>query len=115
MVKFDEYQYSRPDIEEVKVEFEAFLQEFNSASSYEQQNEVIEKINTIGSDYSTMASLAYIRSSIDTNDEFYQTERDYFDEIDPNTRNFKQLTTENLSSLHLEHNSKTNGVLSYLL
>lgn len=83
LVKFEDYQYARPDMKEVKLDFSALLQEFRSASSYDQQNEVIERINTIGKDYSTMANLVYIRASIDTNDEYYQKERDYFDEIGP--------------------------------
>ena len=83
MIKFEDYQYSKLNMAEVKQDFDELLQEFRSASSYDQQNEVIEKINTIGKDYSTMANLVYIRASIDTNDEFYQKERDYFDEIGP--------------------------------
>ncbi len=83
MIKFEDYQYTKLNMAEVKQDFDALLQEFRSASSYDQQNEVIEKINTIGKDYSTMANLVYIRASIDTNDEFYQKERDYFDEIGP--------------------------------
>jgi M3 family oligoendopeptidase len=83
LIKFEDYQYSRPDMESVKEDFRILLEKFRTASSYELQNGVIENINTIGKDYSTMANLVYIRASIDTNDEFYQKERDYFDEIGP--------------------------------
>lgn len=83
MLKFEDYVYTKPDMAALKKEFEALLQEFRSATSYEQQNGVMEKINAIGSNYSTQSNLVYIRASIDTNDEFYQTERDYFDEIGP--------------------------------
>lgn len=98
MIKFEDYQYARPDMESVKEDFNMLLEEFRSASSYELQNEVIEKINTIGKDYSTMANLVYIRASIDTNDDFYQKERDYFDEIGPEyqeleTAYYKELVT----------------------
>ncbi len=82
-MKFEDYQYARPDMDNVKENFSLLLEQFRSASSYELQNGVIEKINTISNDYSTMANLVYIRASIDTNDEFYQKERDYFDEIGP--------------------------------
>ncbi|MER2088833.1 MAG: M3 family oligoendopeptidase [Sporosarcina sp.] len=83
MITFEDYQYTRPIMEKVKADFDILLQEFRSASSYEQQNDVIKKINTIGKDYSTMANLVYIRASIDTQDEFHLKERDYFDEIGP--------------------------------
>ena len=98
MIKFEDYQYARPDMDSVKEDFIRLLEDFRSASSYELQNEVIEKINAIGKDYSTMANLVYIRASIDTNDEFYQKERDYFDEIGPEyqeleTAYYKELVT----------------------
>ena len=83
MIKFDEFQYARPVMDEIKQEFNELLQAFRTAKSYNQQNEVMEKINAIGSDYSTQANLVYIRASIDTNDEYYQKERDYLDEIGP--------------------------------
>lgn len=67
----------------IKREFDSLLQDFRSASTYVEQNEVMKKVNAIGNDYSTQANLVYIRASIDTNDEFYQKEREYFDEIGP--------------------------------
>ncbi|MDW0118436.1 M3 family oligoendopeptidase [Sporosarcina thermotolerans] len=90
MLKFEEYQYTRPDMESIKSEFNGLLEHFRSASSFEEQNEVIAKLNAIGSNYSTHANLAYIRSSINTNDEFYQKEREFFDEIGPK---FQELGT----------------------
>lgn len=83
MLKFDEYQYKRPEMTDVKHEYYELLEHFRNANSFEDQNEIIEKINNIGSNYSTQANLMMIRSSIDTNDEFYQKEREYFDEINP--------------------------------
>ena len=83
MLTFEEYKYERPVINELKLKFDALLTEFKVANSYEQQDEIITKINEIGNDFSTQMNLAYIRASIDTNDVFYQGERDYFDEISP--------------------------------
>ncbi|WP_248509295.1 M3 family oligoendopeptidase [Sporosarcina sp. NCCP-2222] len=90
MLKFEDYQYTRPDMAEIKEQFHDLLEQFRAADSYDKQNEVIEKINAIGSDFSTQANLVYIRASIDTNDEYYQKERDYFDEINPE---FQELGT----------------------
>ena len=83
MTTFEKYEYERPVIKDLKSGFDELLQAFGLAESFEKQNEIIDKINRIGSDFSTQANLAYIRASIDTNDEFYQNERDYFDEIEP--------------------------------
>ncbi|QTD41465.1 M3 family oligoendopeptidase [Sporosarcina sp. Te-1] len=90
MLKFEDYQYTRPDMGQIKEQFHDLLEQFRSAESYDKQNDVIEKINAIGSDFSTQANLVYIRASIDTNDEFYQKERDFFDEINPE---FQELGT----------------------
>ncbi|GKV69605.1 oligoendopeptidase F [Sporosarcina sp. NCCP-2716] len=91
MIPFEDYQYARPEMDEIKTEFTELLDRFKNAATYEAQNEVICEINAIRNDYSTQLNLAYIRSSIDTNDEFYQKERDYFDEVSPE---FQGLTTE---------------------
>lgn len=83
MVTFKDYEYKRPNLEQDKVTFQGLLTKFKEASSVEEQNEAIENINVFRNDYSTHANLVYIRASIDTNDEFYQKERDYFDETNP--------------------------------
>ena len=83
MATFKEFEYKRPDLEQMKEQFAVLLVEFKAAQSVEEQSEVIEKLNAIRNTFSTMANIVYIRASIDTNDEFYQKERDYFDEVSP--------------------------------
>lgn len=83
MVTFDQYTYNRPNFEEAKERFEGLLTAFKEADSMEQQSEAIAKINEFRESFSTQANLAFIRASIDTKDEFYQKERDYFDEVSP--------------------------------
>lgn len=83
MLTFEEYKYERPNMDNLKDKFNELLTLFKQSNSAEKQNEVMGKINEIGKDFSTQANLAYIRASIDTNDDFYQKERDYFDEISP--------------------------------
>ncbi|PIC77775.1 oligoendopeptidase F [Sporosarcina sp. P19] len=83
MLTFEDYEYTRPDIEKLKIEFQNALDQFKQSNSFEEQAKIIEHINMLTSDYSTAENIMYIRSSIDTNDTFYQDERDYFDEIGP--------------------------------
>lgn len=83
MITFDQYTYKRPDFEEGKSRFEQLLKNFKVANSVEEQSQAIEKINAFRESFSTQGNLAYIRASIDTNDTFYQSERDYFDEVSP--------------------------------
>lgn len=96
MATFKEYAYVRPNMEELQGKQRALIEEFKNADTFEEQNTVIEKLNTITNDFSTMANLVYIRASIDTTDEFYQKERDYFDEISPQ---FEELNTEYYQAL----------------
>jgi len=83
MVTFKEYDYKRPELDALSNEMRKLIEQFKNADSVEAQTEVIEQINKYRNDYSTNASLVYVRASIDTNDEFYQKERDYIDEISP--------------------------------
>lgn len=83
MQTFDQYDYQKPDIAQLKNSFHTLLQQFKVANSFEEQNQVIENINRLSNHFSTQENLVYIRASIDTNDDYYQNERDYFDEISP--------------------------------
>ncbi|MFJ7825814.1 M3 family oligoendopeptidase [Psychrobacillus sp. NPDC096623] len=83
MVTFKDYEYKRPNLQQDKATFQTLLTKFKEASSVEEQSKAIEHLNDFRNNYSTQANLVYIRASIDTNDEFYQKERDYFDETNP--------------------------------
>ena len=83
MTTFKDYAYVRPDMDELKASVTTLIEKFKAAQSVEEQSEVIEEINKHRNTFSTMANIVYIRASIDTNDEFYQKERDYFDEVEP--------------------------------
>lgn len=83
MLTFEEYQYARPDMGELKTQFNELLTNFTQATSAEGQHVAMEEVNELAKNFSTQENLAYIRSSIDTNDAFYQAERDYFDEVGP--------------------------------
>ena len=83
MVTFKDYEYVRPNIDEMKEQAKVLIEQFTQAETVEEQSAIIEKINEAGNNFSTMSNLVYIRASIDTNDEFYQAERDYLDEVSP--------------------------------
>ncbi len=91
MKTFENYTYERPDLQEEKAKFEKLLQTFSSANSSEEATKAIEAINKFRNRLSTLFNLVYIRSSVDTNNEFYQKERDFFDEVEPE---IKELNTD---------------------
>lgn len=83
MKTFTEFDYVRPNKEEIETALAGLLHTFENASSAKEQKEVMQEINQIRQDVDTMFNLCYIRHSIDTNDEFYQAEQDYMDELAP--------------------------------
>lgn len=81
-MKFSEYKYERPNFNETKMEFEKLLNKITT-SDYKEQLNIIKEINTIRNRVDTMSNLAHIRHTIDTNDDFYDNEKNHWDEISP--------------------------------
>lgn len=82
-MKFSEFRYERPDITQLQASFQEALDSFRRAGSAALQHEAMKRINELRRRYSTMANLCHIRHTIDTNDEFYKKEQDFFDETEP--------------------------------
>ncbi|MFC7678434.1 M3 family oligoendopeptidase [Paenibacillus sp. GCM10028914] len=82
-MKFTEYPYKRPDMKEIEQRFKELLQQFEAASTFEEQDEVMSAINQLRQNVDTQSTLASIRHSIDTNDQFYKAEQDFMDEAEP--------------------------------
>ncbi|RBP07043.1 M3 family oligoendopeptidase [Rossellomorea aquimaris] len=82
-MKFEQFTYERPNLEEVKPVFQQLLGKFKSASNVQEQVDVMKELNDIRLNIDTMQNICYIRHSIDTNDEFYKKEQDYIDEMMP--------------------------------
>ncbi|MFE4895977.1 M3 family oligoendopeptidase [Peribacillus butanolivorans] len=82
-MKFNEYEYKRPEMDEIKSKFTKVLEKFRDAQEIDIQVKAMEEINEIRNYVGTMLNLVYIRHSIDTNDEFYKAENDFLDEFSP--------------------------------
>jgi M3 family oligoendopeptidase len=93
---FDEYPYERPDLEVVQSRFAGLLERFGNAGSFIEQNGVLEELNRYRWEFETMRELAYVRHTVNTKDEFYEREREYFDEAEPV---YKGLLTDYYRSL----------------
>lgn len=95
-MKFNDYQYLRPDLK-IEAEKLAFLQkEFNDSKTVEEQIKIFDQINEIKNNVETMEVLTSIRISLDTTSEFYEKEQEYFDENGPV---FNEIITEVNKSL----------------
>ncbi|MBO1624273.1 M3 family oligoendopeptidase [Bacillus arachidis] len=82
-MSFKNYEYKRPNTEELQEKFTAALKRFEDAKTLEAQKQVIHDINEIRNDFGTMGNICYIRHSVDTTDAFYKEEQDFFDEYSP--------------------------------
>ncbi|MFF2889411.1 M3 family oligoendopeptidase [Paenibacillus sp. NPDC057967] len=82
-MKFSTYAYERPDVKTFELQFKELLNAFTSAATYEEQDEAMTAVNKLRSEFDTMQTIASIRHSIDTNDELYKAEQDFFDENGP--------------------------------
>jgi M3 family oligoendopeptidase len=82
-MKFQEFDYVRPDLEQFRREFTALLDRFSGASTFEEQDAAMEAINEARTEVSSMLAIARIRHTIDTTDPFYKAEQDYIDEQSP--------------------------------
>lgn len=83
VTKFKDYEYKRPDIDALKTKVNTILEAFNKSESVEDEKKAILEFNEAMNYYETMSTLASIRSSIDTNDKFYDEERTFYDENSP--------------------------------
>lgn len=81
-MKFDDYRYVRPDVDQFKQDFNNLLKGM-SADTWEEQKAAFVEINNLRNEFDTMQTLVSVRHSIDTTDEFYKAEQDYMDEIGP--------------------------------
>ncbi len=84
-MKFSDYAYQRPDLQSFKSSFQQGLDQFINAQNAEQQAKLVHELNALRIEFDSMASICSIRHSINTNDKFYETENQFFDEHYPET------------------------------
>ena len=82
-MKFNEYEYEHLDLEKIKAEFSRLIESFKKAKNMKGQVVAFDEIIKLRNHIETMQTLVSIRHSVDTNDEFYDKENEYMDEISP--------------------------------
>lgn len=86
-MKFSEMPYERVSYEEIENQYKEIIKEFQEAKSGEEQFEVHKKQYALMDKVNTYITIAQIRHDIDTKDEFYDKEQEYYDEIMPKISN----------------------------
>ncbi len=90
-MKISEIKYERPDIEALRKKSEELFKAFDIAESAEEQLKIYNEFIEINEHVSTMSSLAYIRFTLDTRDEFYSSEIDWLNETSPVLSELRQI------------------------
>lgn len=82
-MKFQDYTYERPDFELYKKDFLHLVDNLKEAESADQVKQAIDEVSELTASLDTMGTLASIRNSIDTKDDFYDQEDKYWNEYSP--------------------------------
>ncbi len=82
-MKFKDMPYQRVDFDEVERQMRALMEEFDAAKDGEEQFAIHQKYYALTDKVGTLMTIAHIRYDMDTTDEFYSAERDYYDEKSP--------------------------------
>ena len=89
-MKFSEMPYTRPDAETVKKESTELTERLKNAKSFEEAHGIFLEREEKAKVIDTMGTLAYVRHSIDTRDEFYDGEIEFWDEFGPEMEEYEQ-------------------------
>lgn len=78
--KFSTIEYVRPDFEQYKTDFQKLTEQVKNAKSYEEIQHTIKQADELSVSVSDMTTIAYIRNTLNTTDDFYEKEVEYNDE-----------------------------------
>jgi len=82
-MKFSEMPYTRPDMKQWETTVNEMVERFRNAGSAQEQEEIYRAYDKASDDFRTNMTVAHVRHSSDTRDEFYSKEIDFADEISP--------------------------------
>lgn len=82
-MKFEDFKYVRPSMDEVKTRFDKLLKQFEAADNFTEVDKIMSDIIKLRNEFETMQTLVSIRHSINTVDEFYEKEMEFFNENVP--------------------------------
>ena len=86
-MKVSELEYRRITIEYLRDAVGAVISQIENAASVEDVLAARKRYNELMEEYNTATALSYMRYTINTVDEFYVAEKDYYDEIGPEVSN----------------------------
>ncbi len=77
-MKFSDIPYNRPDFNALLIDVEAVIVEFAAGKNAQEQYQSLVKFEKTIENYMTQAALAHVRNTINTKDEFYKAEMEFY-------------------------------------
>jgi oligoendopeptidase F len=93
---FNEFEYARPEIDGLSKRFHDLVDKFENATDVGEQVRLMTEIDEIRAEFDTMYNICTIRHTVDTRDQFYETENEYFD---LNVPKYQELVTRYYKAL----------------
>ena len=87
-MKFKEMKYERPDAQALKEEMASLVQALTEAKTYAEAKEAFLAWYALERRMMTMSSLSHIRHTIDTRDEFYNAETEFWNQTGPELQEY---------------------------
>ena len=112
-MKFSEMTYTRPDVEALKERAAQVVKDLELADSARAQADIYLAFEEEFKVVETMSTLAYIRHTINTKDEFYAAEQDWLDEVMPQVEELSQNVS--LALLRSAYRAELEEILGKLL
>ncbi len=82
-MKFNDFDYKRPELENFTTVFDENLKQFIEADTFEKHDYFFERIYEKQKEFLSMYNICHIRHTIDTKDGFYEKENSFFDHNKP--------------------------------
>lgn len=82
-MKFKDMPYVRPDIEKLLAYIDDLNEKLKNAKSADEQYDLIKEYDDFMKDFDTTYNICSVRHTIDTRDEFYEKENNFFDNNAP--------------------------------
>lgn len=103
-MNFNDIKYSRIDYAEMKKKIKGLVVSMNKSKSFEEFLKYMNETNKARKHILTMNTVSNIRFSINTKDEFYKKEKEYWDEYSPLFSDLDMLFYESILNSKFEKN-----------
>ena len=89
-MKFEDFKYTRPNLESYKERVNIQLDLISTDEIFDVEFSAINAVFDLQDEMATLIDLVAIRNTVDTTDEFYEKEQEFFDESMPHLQQLEQ-------------------------